>query len=281
MTYTIVRGLPKAPGSLLPTIDMSTTDVILAGVTSTGRKRLIQHDVNPKILAPATEYTIYGKDRGSGKIVAAKREDLVTKTPVDALFNNKPTINCLLNEDSVRGADMTLYDYIPNGQSFTWIAVVSIDPILKSTPGAARIVAQIAPIGEASRYRFTLGMVTGGTIRFTLNGTTTYDATVPLPNVPAANTPFVVAAQFNFSDLSMKIFLNDPSTPRGTATATETPPLTFSERDILGVGGTSDITVSSQSWHGKLARFLNYRAPLTTAQLTAVFNALKTEYGIA
>lgn len=270
--YKIIRGIPSAaPGG--PKIVMDATDIALAGIVNSSNVSVLRHDVNPAYLAPSGSYTLTGRDRGLGRTLTAQRAT-VGKIASEPLFNNNPAINCLA-ADVNGGPDLTMDDFWRDGVNITWIAVVTIDPVLKASPRAAHIASIVRRDTPSNKIWLQLSMDATGRIVFTNSEAT---AAIPAANVPAANTAFVVAARYNFSTNKLGIFLNNSTL---VAEATPGNVIDFTAQDQISIGGPGNITTSDRGWIGKIARVVTFTSALTDPYLTTAIDALKAKYGIA
>lgn len=270
--YKIIRGIPAAaPGG--PKIVMDATDTALAGIVNSSNVSVLRHDVNPAYLAPSGSYTLTGRDRGLGRTLTAQRAT-VGKIASEPLFNNNPAINCLA-ADVNGGPDLTMDDFWFDGASMTWIAVVTIDPVLKASPRAAHIASIVRRDTPTNKIWLQLSLTPTGEIVFT--NSEVY-ATIPAGSVPAANVPFVVACRYGFGSNKLSIFLNN-NTLINEVTPSNV--IDFTAQDQISIGGPGNITKANRGWIGKIARVVTFQSELSSTTLATAIDALKAKYGIA
>lgn len=264
--YRIIRGVEAASGGVLPSISMDATDAILASVAPPNGAPVLRHDINPAYLSAVSPYTLYGLDRCSGKEITAQRST-VEKIASEALFNGFPAINCLA-ADADGGSDLTLKDYLRSG-FFTFVAVVTIDAVLKAAPRAARLVSIVA---QPNSTLISFGMTSSGNISIIGFGA---NAAIPAGSVPAANTPFIVWGQYSASANKFQVGINSSEV---VDDAEPTSTVEFNVTDQMGIGSPTTATTSNLAWHGKIARLLTFKSSLGASYLDTVINTLNSKY---
>lgn len=269
----IIRGVTAPVGVALPKISPNdTTDKILAGIVDdAGASRLIS-DIYPPEFDVATGYTMFGKDRGNGKVVSAKRS-AVTRVASEPLFNDLPAFSFTDGSGDTAGLSGDLSEQVSMPASWSWFVVATIDPSLKTTPAVARLMYQIdvQPVST----RCYLGMQANGNL---VMGPSPADsnvsAVIQAVNVPAANVPFIVCGVYNAATQKTHIYLNSVGMQDA---CNSTVAIAAENNDVLGIGGPAGYN-AAQGWKGKIARALTYTGALSDAQITTVFDALYAKY---
>lgn len=266
--YRIIRGVASASGGVLPEVSMDATDIVLAEISPPGGAAVIRHDVNPAYLEAVDDYTLYGRDRARGRLITAQRPT-VAKIAAEPLFKNMPAINCLANVGA-GGCDLTMDDYWRDNANFTFVAVATIDPVLKASPRSARLMSIVTQNPVATLI--TLGLTSGGNLSV---GGFGGSASILSGSVPAANVPFVVWGQYSFGDNLFRIGINN-STIVDDGAPSSTPDFTTADR--IGIGSPTDVTTSDSAWHGKIARATTFTSNMSASYLTTVIEALQNKY---
>lgn len=269
--YKIIPGVVAPVGVALPKISVDATDKIIAGISNGGGISALRYDFNPRVFAAADGYSMFGKDRGRGKVVSAQRS-AVSKIATEALFKNNPAFDFGAGSGETAGLSGDLKMEAPTASSWTWFAVATISSALKAAPATARLMYAIStdPVGT----RAWLGLLSNGNL---IMGTTTDNnvtAFFPAASVPAADTPFVVCGAYDLAAQKMRIYLN---TVGNKDESNSTTLISVEATDVFALGGAGGYSVSA-GWGGKVARALTYDGALSEAQISTVMAALTAKY---
>lgn len=270
--FTIIRGVPAGAFSSLPKIRSDATDIALGSVVDENGNSLLRYDIDPTELAAVDAFSLYGKERGSGKIVSAQRSG-VGRISADATFNNSPVIVFGAGSGDTANQSSDLKIEAQPTASFTAFFVVSIAAALKNAPTACRLFS----IMKTGQTVITLSMLGNGGLNWGVSGIGAESASIATAAVPAADVPFILAISYGRGANRVRIYMNNGTLIDDGNPAAQ---LNFDSAMKMGFGGPAGFS-TGLGFLGKMARGPMFDGELPGATIDTIMSALRTKYGVA
>jgi hypothetical protein len=213
----------------------------------------------------------------------------------NAAFNNLPTFDFIGDYNYTTSTGSTDLDFqvpmLPMCRSYTIVTMASV---------TASVLSQMNATDGTSKYLFdgwddiatevvmSFQMLrSAGTRMWSFtpragvsgNGHSVSWTTYP-GVVPVADTPFIVAIQFDYDTLTSKFYFNDGETPVSIKTDHSQ---AYDGADGRYWLGTVNMTNTTSGWIGSVGKFFVHDdtvTPMTTEMRTAMFNEWKAAAGI-